>query len=131
MSRTHHVDDSIQHESQMVDLAVAVLCVLLARLEVQTGTSIDVVAHDDLLTRLVLGRDVIGGEGVSTVFASPRQSSLQTLDGAGDVPLGSAKVAEETLAGQPHALVICDGLIRGILERVAGDCGPCRDSRKH
>jgi hypothetical protein len=34
LSRAHHVDDSIQHESQVVNLAVAILCVLLARVEV-------------------------------------------------------------------------------------------------
>lgn len=131
LSRAHHVDDSIQHESQVVNLAVAVLCVLLARVEVQTGTSIDVVAHNNLLTRLVLGRNVIRGEGVSTVLTSPGQSPLQTLESTRDIPLGSAKVSEETLAGQPHALVLCDRLVRGILECIARDCGPCRDSREH
>jgi hypothetical protein len=131
LSRTHHINDSVQHESKMVDLAVAVLCVLLARVEVQTGASMDVVAHDDLLARLVLGRNVISSESVGTILASPGQSSLQTLKGTRDVPLGSAKVAKKTLASQPHALVLCDGLIGGILECVARDCGPCGDGREY
>jgi hypothetical protein len=131
LSRAHHVDDSIQHESEVVDLAVAVLCVLLARVKVQTGTSIDVVAHDNLFTRLILGRNIISGEGVSAILASPGQSSLQALEGTGNIPLGSAEVAKETLAGQPHALVFCDRLIRGIFECVARNCGPCRDGREY
>lgn len=125
LSRAHHVDDSIQHERKMVNLAVAVLCVLLARIEVQTRASVDIVTHDHLLARLVLRRNVIGGESVGTILASPRESSLQTLEGAGNVPLGSAKVTEKTLAGQPHALVVCDRLVRGIFESVARECGPC------
>ena len=71
LSRTHHVNDSIQHEREVVNLAIAVLCVLLAGVEIQTRASIDVVTHDDLLSCLVLGRDVVGGEGISTVFTSP------------------------------------------------------------
>jgi hypothetical protein len=99
LSRAHHVDDSIQHERKVVNLTVAILCVFYARVEVQTRTSVDVVAHDNLLACLVLGRDVIGGESVGTILASPGQSSLQTLEGARNVPLGSAKITKETLAG--------------------------------
>lgn len=131
LSRAHHVDDSIQHESQVVNLAVAVLCVLLARVEVQTGASIDVVAHDNLFTRLILRRNVIGGECVSTILASPGQSSLQTLEGTRNIPFGSAEVAKETFASQPHALVLCDRLVRGILKCVARNCGPCGDGREY
>jgi hypothetical protein len=125
LSRAHHVNNSIQHESKVVNLAVAVLRVLLARIEVQTWASIDIVAHDNLLTRLILRGNVISGEGVGTVFASPRERSLQALEGARDIPLSSAKIAKKTFAGQPHALVFCDRLVRGILELAAGDRGPC------
>lgn len=71
LTGTHHVNDSIEHEGQMVNLAVAVLCVLLARVQVQTGACIQVVSHDDLFARLVLGRNVVGGESVGTVLTSP------------------------------------------------------------
>lgn len=124
MAGTHHVDDSVKHVGEMVDLAIAVLGVLLARAQVQTRTSGCVETHDDLLARLVLGRDVVGCEGIGAIFAAPREGALEALEGIWDLPFGSTKIAEKAFTGQPHALVVGDGLVWGIFECGAREGGP-------
>lgn len=83
----------------MLYLPLALLGILLARVQVQTRPCSIVVAQDDLLACLVFRGDVLGGEGFDAVFAAPDERFLEALFGGGDVPGGGAEVAEEAFAG--------------------------------
>jgi len=99
LPRIHHINDPIQHIHQMLNLPLALLRVLLARIEIQTRPRIVVVAQDHLFPRLVLGTDVFGRPGLDAVFFAPDQRVLKTSGRVGDVPGGCAEVAEKAFAG--------------------------------
>lgn len=88
----------------MLDLARARVGVLASRVQVVAGAALLIEAENDLLARLVLGRDVVGGEGLDAVLAAPGQGLEETLLGVLEGPFGGAEVAEETLAREPLAL---------------------------
>ena len=113
LARRRHVNDAVQHEAQVVDLAVGHLGVLLARAKEQAWPRLVVVTENDLLSALVLGRDVVVGEGVGAVLSTPAKRRLQTTQGIGSLPLGSAQVAKQAFAGQPHAFAVGNGCLRG------------------
>ena len=83
----------------MVDLAVGHLGILFRGVQVQARSSIVVVSEDDLFSRLVLGTDVVEGEGIGAVFTPPGEGGLEAFERLGDVPFCGAEVAEEALAG--------------------------------
>lgn len=125
-----HVDNAVKHEAQMVDLAVGHFGVLLARAEVQARAGVVVVTKDDLLASLVLRRDVIVRECVRTVLPAPAERRLQTAKGVWSLPFRCTEIAQETFAGQPHALVVGYGRLRGVLGGARGQRLPLRDLRE-
>lgn len=62
LARGHELDDALDHEDQVLRLAGADVRVLPSGVQVVAGPSFVVVAKQDLLARLVLGRDVVPGE---------------------------------------------------------------------
>lgn len=108
----------------MLDLAFALLGVLVGRDQVQTRARHVVVSHNDLLARRVLGRDVLCVQLLQAVFSAPGQCSEQPGGGVGGVPFCGAQVAEKALACEPHALGGGDWGGGAVAGGGGGDGGP-------
>jgi len=67
----HEVDCTLEHEDEMLDLAVAGFGVLLRGVEIEAWTRADVVAEEDLFAGFIFGGDVVGCQFLEAVFASP------------------------------------------------------------
>ena len=116
----HDVDDPLQHEDEVLHLPRARVRVLPARVQVVAHPPLLVVAQDDLLARLVLGRDVVRRQALDAVLAPPGQRLEQPFLGLLWLPLGRPQEAQQALARQPEPLAVGDGP-RGLF---AGDLGP-------
>jgi hypothetical protein len=105
LARRQQVQHALDHEDKVLDLARAGLRVLPGRVEVVAGAAPLVVAQEDLLARLVLGADVLGGQlRLDAVVAPPRERVEQPSLRALFVPFSCAQVPEEALACQPKPL---------------------------
>ena len=111
----HDIDGALQHVDQMMQLLRARFGVLFRRVQVETRAPFSVEAELDLLARFVLYRDVFRVEAFNAlrtftfaIFTAPHQGCPQSCHRGGEIPIGGAQVAQETVAGQPHALVIHD-----------------------
>lgn len=120
----HDVHDPLQHEDQMLDLPLALARVLAPGVEVEARAGGVVEAENDLLARLGLGGDVLGRDGVGAELAAPGERVEQAARGFGWGPVGGAEVAEQALAGEPHALGVCDGGLGRVAGGRDGDVGP-------
>lgn len=76
LPRGHHVHCPVQHEAEVVDLAIGHFGVLFRGVEVETWSGVVVVAEDDLFAGFVFGGDVVEGEGIRAVFSPPGQGVL-------------------------------------------------------
>jgi len=85
---------------------------------------VDVVTLHDLFAGLILGRNVVGGECVGAIFASPGNGALKSLERVRDLPFGGTEISQEALVSQKHAFVVSDGLIFGILGCTVWESGP-------
>lgn len=109
----------------MLDLLLAARRVLPRGVEVQTRAAVDIVPQLDLLSRLVLGADVLGREVREAIFPAPDQGCLEAGDGGGEGPFGGAQVAQEAFAREPEAFGVAErgggeGRLGG-----GGEEGPC------
>ncbi|KAB8360933.1 hypothetical protein FH972_024665 [Carpinus fangiana] len=102
----HEVDGALEHEDEVLDLALALLCVLPPGRHVQAGAAGVVVAEDVLLACLALDRDGVGGYGGDVVLAAPGEGREETLGSFDGGPIGGTEVAQQALAGQEHALIV-------------------------
>lgn len=105
----HHVDDPLHHVEQVMDLPRATVRVLAARVEILARPPLAIEAQDDLLARLLLGRDVLGREVVDAVLAPPRQRRQQPLGRVVDRPLGRPQVAQQAVPREPRQVAVRQG----------------------
>lgn len=122
----HHVDHPLHHVKQVMDLPRAGVRVLAARVEVLARPPLAIKAQDDLLARLLLGRDVVGCEVVDAVLAPPRQRRQQPLGRVVDRPLGRPQVTQQAVPREPREVALRQGarlvLFLVALDLVKGLC---------
>lgn len=87
--------------------------ILLVGVEVQARPAFVVIPEDELFPRLVLFGYVVWGVAFDFEFSAPDECGLETGDGVGFVPFGSAQVAEEALASQPEAFAVGERFFTG------------------
>lgn len=107
--RRHKVDNALEHEDEVLDLARRGLGVLAARVQVMADAALLVVAQDDLLAGLVFGRDVIRSQLLDAVLSPPRKRAQDAFLSLLLIPFRCAQKAEETFPSQPELLSIGNG----------------------
>lgn len=108
-SSRHHIRHPLHHVKQVVNLARATIRILPSRIQILTRPPLLVEAHNDLLARLLLRRDVLGREVVDTILPSPGERVQEPLLGVLDGPVRGAEVAEDTVPREPGSFVVCQG----------------------
>lgn len=105
----HKLDNALEHEDEVLNLARRGLGVLAAGVQVMADAALLVVAQDNLLSSLVLGRDVIRGQLLDTVLSPPRKRAQDAFLSLLLIPFRCAQEAEKTFPSQPELLSVGEG----------------------
>lgn len=105
----HKLDNALEHEDEMLDLARRGLGVLAAGVQVVADATLLVVAQDDLLAGLVLGRDMIRCQLVDAILSPPCERAENALLSFLLVPFSCAQVTEKAFPSQPELLPVGEG----------------------